>query len=160
MKFSAEDLRKVADLYKRKIQIENWKKEIDDKIYVLERQKLKADEELSAVLELLEGDYKELAEAAAEFADATKPTESGKPKVEIYNTGYVTNGDKEKLLKAILEDYKAENPEATHISYQQVKAVLDSRYNIQTRTIGNFFNRQLREHETTGGNKKKLIVLK
>jgi len=73
--------------------------------------------------------------------------------------GAVTTQDKEKLLAIILEDFKAENPEATTMSFQQVKAVLQSRYNIKTRTIGNFFSRQLRDYETNGGNKQKLIVL-
>ena len=46
------------------------------------------------------------------------------------------------------------------MTFQQVKAVLESRYGVETRTIGNFSRRQLPSYETTGGNKKKMIVLK
>ncbi|MDA7893339.1 hypothetical protein N9B38_00335 [bacterium] len=160
VKFSIDDLKKVSDLYKRKIQIENWQKEIQDKIEVLERQKVKSQEELAEVMALLDGDYKELAEAAKEFAETNSTTKPEGQRLTIYNPNYVTTEDKEKLLATILEDFKAENPEATAMSFQQVKAVLQSRYDIETRTIGNFFSRQLKEYETTGGNKKKLIVLK
>ena len=160
MNFSAEDLKTVANLCKRKTQIENWQKEIEDQLETLERQKAKAQEEMAEVSALLDGDYKELVEAAKEFAEMTTPKDSAKPKFTIYNPNYVTNQDKEKLLAVILEDYKAENPTETSMTFQQVKAVLESRYGIETRSIGNFFNRQLKDYETTGGNKKKLIVLK
>ena len=72
----------------------------------------------------------------------------------------MSNADKEQLLKIILDDFKAENPKAGTMTFQQVKAVLESRYGVETRTIGDFFRRQLPSYETTGGNKKKMIVLK
>jgi hypothetical protein len=62
-------------------------------------------------------------------------------------------------LAEILSQYQAENPQAETMTFQQVKAVLSERYGIETRTIGNFFRRQLPEYETSGGNKKKVIVL-
>lgn len=160
MNFSADDLRKVANLYKRKEQIENWQKEIADKIEVLERQRDKSAEEMAEIVTLLEGEYKELAEAAAEFAEITTAKSSSTPRFEIYNPNYVTNQDKEKLLEVILEDYRSENPSSDAITFQQVKAILESRYGIETRTIGNFFARQLKEYETSGGNKRKVILLK
>jgi hypothetical protein len=159
MNFSADDLKKVAALYKRKIQIENWKKEIDDKVDVLQRQRAKSEEELAEIVALLEGDFKELAEAASEFAQVTASREPAKPKFTVHNPNYVTNQDKEKLLAVILQDYKDENPSADSITFQQVKAILESRYGVETRTIGNFFARQLKEYETAGGNKRKVIVL-
>ena len=72
----------------------------------------------------------------------------------------MSNADKEQLLKIILDDFKAENPKAGTMTFQQVKAVLESRYGVETRTIGDFFRRQLPSCETTGGNKKKMIILK
>ena len=160
MKFSLEDLKIVGELLKRKRQIENWQKEIDDKIETLERQKEASMAEAADIRDKLEGEYAELVEAASEFAaDAGMATE--KPTgFAVYNPKYVSNADKERLLKIILDDFKAENPKADTMTFQQVKAVLESRYGVETRTIGDFFRRQLPNYETTGGNKKKMIVLK
>lgn len=127
---------------------------------ILQRQKAKSEEELTEIIALLEGDYKELAEAASEFAQVTAAKEPAKPKFTVYNPNYVTNQDKGTLLQDILDGYKEENPSADSITYQQVKAILKSRYGIETRTIGNFFARQLKEYETAGGNKRKVIVLR
>lgn len=80
--------------------------------------------------------------------------------VTLDNPKYVKNADKEQLLKIILNKFKAENPKAGAITFQQVKAVLEKRYGVETRTIGDFFRRQLLSYETTGGNKKKFIILK
>ena len=160
MSFSADDLKKVADLSNRKVQIQNWQKEIADKIAVLEDQRAASEREMAEIVALLEGDYKELAEAARQFAEMTAPKEPAKPKFTVYNPKYVTNQDKEKLLAEILEDHKQENPSADSVTFQQGKAILSSRYGIETRTIGNFFTRQLKQYETAGGNRRKVIVLK
>ena len=160
MTFSADDLKKVGSMLKRKRQIENLHSEIDDKIDTLERQKRATSEEMAEIQEKLDGEYRELVEAASEFAQITAPKADKPEKFTVYNPKYVTNQDKEKLLSVILEDFKAENPKSKTMTFQQVKAVLESRYDIETRTIGNFFRRQLSEYETTGGNKKKMIVLK
>ena len=160
MKFSLGDLKKVGELLKRQRQIENWQKEIDDKIEKLERQKEASIAEEKEIREKLEGEYAELVEAASEFAsDAGIATEK-QAEFAVYNPKYVSNADKEQLLKIILDDFKAENPKAGTMTFQQVKAVLENRYGVETRTIGDFFRRQLPSYETTGGNKKKMIVLK
>lgn len=80
--------------------------------------------------------------------------------VTLDNPKYVSSTNKEQLLKIILDDFKAENPKAGTMTFQQVKAVLESRYGVETRTIGDFFRRQLPSYETVGGNKKKMIILK
>ena len=80
--------------------------------------------------------------------------------VTLGNPKYVSNTDKEKLLKIILDDFKTENPKDGTMTFQQVKAVLESRYGVETRTIGDFFRRQLLSYKTIGGNKKKMITLK
>ena len=78
--------------------------------------------------------------------------------ITLDNPKYVKNTDKEQLLRIIINEFKAENPKAGAITFQQVKAML-SHYGVKTKTIGNFFRRQLLNYETTGGNKKKFILL-
>ena len=85
MSFSADDLKKVADLSNRKVQIQNWQKEIADKIAVLEDQRAASEREMAEIVALLEGDYKELAEAARQVAEMTAPKEPAKPKFTVYN---------------------------------------------------------------------------
>ena len=75
------------------------------------------------------------------------------------NANYVTNKEKDKLIKEILTNYAQENPHEDSIKFQDVLSILKDSYGIQTRTIGNFFHRQLKEYETFGGNKKKFIKL-
>jgi len=160
VEFSLDDLRRVGDLIRRKRQIENWKKEISDRIETLERQKASAAEEMAVIQGQLDGKYAGLVEAASEFASKAGITAENQPVFTVYNPKHVTNDDKDKLLKIILDDFKAENPKTENMTFQQVRAVLESRYGVETRTIGNFFRRQLPNYETAGGNKKKMIVLK
>ena len=158
-RFSVEDMRKVADMLRRKRQIENWKCEIDDKIDTLHRQQERADEELTDINRLLDGDYRELVEIALEIGGNFGDPESVAEKFKVHNPNYVTNHDKETLLQEILKNFKLENPSAEEMTFQQVKAVLKTRYGIETRTIGNFFRRQLGAYETRGGNKRKVVVI-
>ena len=104
--------------------------------------------------------YAGLSEAATEFASKDRITAENQSVFTVYNPKHVSNNDKDKLLKIILDDFKEENPKAVNMTYHQVRAVLESRYGVETRTIGNFFRRQLPNYETAGGNKKKKIVLK
>ena len=83
---------------------------------------------------------------------------SGTDNLNIYNPNYVTTDDKEKLLEKILEDYKSENPKAKSMSFSNIKNVLLNRYKIETQSTAMFFRNQIREYETTGGNKNKAVV--
>jgi len=147
-------------MLKRKRQIENWKKEIDDQIGTLERQKAASDEEMAEIQAKLDGEFAGLEEAAQAFVGNDSVTRPAEDEFKIYHPKYVTNGDKETLLAKILSDFKAENPKSDGMTFQQVKAVLESHYGVETRTIGNFFRRQLPSYITKGGNKRKVIVLK
>lgn len=72
----------------------------------------------------------------------------------VENPTYVTSQKKRELLKSILESHGGDK-----ISFQEVKNILEQRYNIKTRTIGNFFRNELGKYNTTGGNRKKFILI-
>lgn len=158
--FSIDDLKKVGGMLQRKRQIDNAVNEFDDKIETLERQKAAVLSELAEIQVALGGKYAELVEAAQAFVGNVSVIPPDDDGFKIYNPKYVTNSDKETLLAKILSDFKAENPKSDGMTFQQVKNVLASRYGVETRTIGNFFRRQLPSYETKGGNKKKVIVKK
>jgi|TARA_R100001377_G_scaffold70123_1_gene45531 hypothetical protein len=75
------------------------------------------------------------------------------------NTGYVKDKQKDNLLKEIISNFTQKNPNKDRVGFQEVLSTLKDSYGIETRSIGNFFLRQLKDYETFGGNKKKYIKI-
>tara|TARA_B100000029_G_scaffold302201_1_gene295080 strand:+ start:384 stop:770 length:387 start_codon:yes stop_codon:yes gene_type:complete len=79
--------------------------------------------------------------------------------LDIESTHYVSGKKKELLLDKILVDFQLLNPNEKTCSFQQVKQELSEKYNIKTRTISNFFTRELKALKLIGGNRNRQIVL-
>ncbi len=155
----ADRLKEISQALKREMQVKNWKKELLDKKAIIEKQLEHARNDLEAVKEILDKDA-ELTAAARQMMNIALELQAGsKDSLNIYNPNYVTTEDKEKLLTKILEDYKSENPKAKSMSFTNIKNVLLSRYKIESQSAGMFFRNQLKEYQTTGGNKNKAVVL-
>jgi hypothetical protein len=155
----ADKLKEISQALKREMQVKNWKKELLDKTAIIEKQLEHARNDLEAVKEILDKDA-ELTAAARQMMNIALELQAGsKDSLNIYNPNYVTTEDKEKLLTKILEDYKSENPKAKSMSFTNIKNVLLSRYKIESQSAGMFFRNQLKEYQTTGGNKNKAVVL-
>ncbi|MDA7886472.1 hypothetical protein N9B10_06265 [Pirellulales bacterium] len=155
----ADKLKEISQALKREMQVKNWKKELLDKKAIIEKQLEHARNDLEAVKEILDKDA-ELTAAARQMMNIALELQAGsKDSLNIYNPNYVTTEDKEKLLTKILEDYKSENPKAKSMSFTNIKNVLLSRYKIESQSAGMFFRNQLKEYQTTGGNKNKAVVL-
>lgn len=155
----ADKLKELSQALKREIQIKNWKKELLDKKAIIEKQLEHARSDLEAVKEILDKDAELTAAARQMMNIALELQASGKDSLNIYNPNYVTTEDKEKLLTKILSDYKSENPKAKSMSFTNIKNILLSRYKIESQSAGMFFRNQLKEYQTTGGNKNKAVVL-
>ena len=155
----ADKLKEISQALKREIQVKNWKKELLDKKAIIEKQLEHARNDLEAVKEILDKDA-ELTAAARQMMNIALELQAGsKDSLNIYNPNYVTTEDKEKLLTKILSDYKSENPKAKSMSFTILKNILLSRYKIESQSAGMFFRNQLKEYQTTGGNKNKAVVL-
>ena len=155
----ADKLKEISQALKREMQVKNWKKELLDKKAIIEKQLEHARNDLEAVKVILDKDA-ELTAAARQMMNIALERQAGsKDSLNIYNPNYVTTEDKEKLLTKILEDYKSENPKAKSMSFTNIKNVLLSRYKIESQSAGMFFRNQLKEYQTTGGNKNKAVVL-
>lgn len=155
----ADKLKEISQALKREIQVKNWKKELLDKKAIIEKQLEHARNDLEAVKEILDKDA-ELTAAARQMMNIALELQAGsKDSLNIYNPNYVTTEDKEKLLTKILSDYKSENPKAKSMSFTNIKNILLSRYKIESQSAGMFFRNQLKEYQTTGGNKNKAVVL-
>lgn len=155
----ADKLKEISQALKREIQVKNWKKELLDKKAIIEKQLEHARNDLETVKEILDKDA-ELTAAARQMMNIALELQAGsKDSLNIYNPNYVTTEDKEKLLTKILSDYKSENPKAKSMSFTNIKNILLSRYKIESQSAGMFFRNQLKEYQTTGGNKNKAVVL-
>lgn len=155
---SAAQLKAISKALMRERQIENWQKELKDKIATLESQYASSERQLEEQQAVL-GIDPALTTVAREMLSEALEKQSGDD-FQIYNPNYVTSDDKEKLLANILSDFKAENSDLNKMPFGMIKAILKSRYKIETPSAGLFFRNQLKNYETTGGNKSKFVCLK
>ena len=155
---SAAQLKAISQALMREKQIENWQKELKDKISTLESQYKASERQLDEQKEILAKDPA-LTSVAREMLSEALEKQAG-DSFQIYNPNYVTSEDKEKLLAKILSDFQAENKDLNKMPFGMIKTILKTRYKIETPSAGLFFRNQLKEHETTGGNKSKFVCLK
>ena len=157
---AASQLRAVSKALARDRHVRAWVKEIEDKIAALQKQREKADKELAAMQEILNADP-DLTAIVREMLKKAVAARGGKTgALAIQNPNYVSSEEKQELLLRILRDYSRENPDAEDMSYAAIKAILRSRYGIETASAGLFFRNELKEWESKGGNKNKSVLLK
>lgn len=153
--FTIAQIQEFQRLSKRLAQIAAWKKELLDKMAVIERQMKRAAEEEAAIHSRIKDEYASLASVASLFSTSAVPDTA----LSIEHTGYITKDKKRLLLARILEDYRKARPEAETMTYSEVKSILEREYSITTRSITNFFLGILCDYKTVGGNKNKAIVM-
>ena len=156
---AASQLETLGKALARERQIQNWQKEIADKIATLESQQKHAEREAAEIQRILEADPELTAVARQMMQQAISLQGAGDDEFAIYNPNYVTSEDKKKLLVKILRDFHNENPSAETMSFAAIKNVLKSRYKIETASTGLFFRKELKDWQTRGGNKNKSIVI-
>lgn len=156
---AASQLEELGKALARERQLQNWKKELADKIAKLESQQRHADSEAAEIQRILDADPDLTAVARQMMQQAISLQGAGDDEFAIYNPNYVTSEDKKKLLEKILRDFHNENPGAETMSFAKIKDVLKSRYKIETASTGLFFRNELKNWQTRGGNKNKSIVL-
>lgn len=156
---AASQLEAISKALARERQLQNWQKELADKIATLESQRKHAEREAAEIQKILEADPELTAVARQIMQQAIKLQGAGDDEFAIYNPNYVTSDDKKKLLIKILRDFHRENPTADTMAFATIKNVLKSRYRIETASTGLFFRNELKGWQTRGGNKNKSVVL-
>jgi hypothetical protein len=156
---AACQLQAVSKALVRERQLENWRKEIADGIATLLSQQKHAEREALEIQGILDADPELTAVARQLMKEAGDLKGSGDEEFSVYNPNYVTSDDKRKLLAKILRDFHRENPNADAMSFAAIKAVLKSRYGIETASAGLFFRSEIKGWETRGGNKNKSVLL-
>jgi hypothetical protein len=156
---AASQLEALGKALARERQLQNWQKEIADKIATLVSQQKHAEREAAEIQSVLDADPELTAVARHMMQQAIRLQGAGDDEVAIYNPKYVTSEDKKRLLVKILRDFHHDNPSAETMSFAAIRNVLKSRYRIETASTGLFFRNELKEWQTRGGNKNKSVVL-
>ncbi len=99
--------------------------------------------------------YKSLNQAKSLFSTSAVPDTA----LDIEATHHVTTS-KKLILDKILADFQLLNPKEKTCSFTHVKKELADKYDIKTRTISNFFVKQLGNYELVGGNRNRALVMK
>ncbi len=156
---AASQLEALGKALARERQLQNWQKELADKIATLESQQKHADREAMEIQKILEADPELTAVARQMMQQAIRLQGVADDEFAIYNPNYVSSEDKRKLLGKILRDFHQESPTSDSMSFAAIKSVLKSRYGIETASAGLFFRKELKDWQTRGGNKNKSVVL-
>ena len=82
---------------------------------------------------------------------------SDKIQKELRKTKNVKSETKTEILKEIISNYRAENPNKQAIGFQEVRQILQERFNVKCRSISNLLSDQLKSYVTYGGNRNKKI---
>ena len=80
-------------------------------------------------------------------------------KKALRKTKSVKHETKTLMLKEIIENYRVENPNKQAIGFQEVRKILQEKYGVKCRSIGNLMREQLKSYATYGGNKNKKIKI-
>lgn len=157
---AASQLRAVSEALTRERQLLAAAKEIADRLTDLQERRATAEKELVAIQEILNADP-DLTATAREMMEKALVLQGGRSGgISVKNPKHVSSAEKRRLLLRILEDFRQENPEADGMSYAAIKRALRSQYGIETASAGLFFRNELKQWESKGGNKNKVVVLK
>lgn len=156
---AAEKLRAISKALVRRVQLQNWKKELADKMETLQRQLAAAELEEEEIEEVLSASPDLTTVAQELMGKAAELKGAGDDELSVYNPKYVGKDDKHRLLIKILKDYHVEHPDADGVPFSAIKGILKSRYKIETGSAGLFFRRELKDWASRGGTKNKEVVL-
>lgn len=154
--FSIEQIEAYQKLKKRQRQLIRWQESIAEEMAKLVRQKRHQEEELAEVSKQIESKFAGLDEHEQLFAVQHRNE-------NVYITvgaKYVTHDQKELLLDRCVMEYKALHPESQNLPFRWLKDHLANKYEINCRSVSQFFKDVWADGEFAGGNKNRSLVLK
>jgi hypothetical protein len=154
-KFSISEIEQFQKLKKRMRQLDSWSESLKVEMEKLRRQQGHESKERTEIEETLRTRFKQLEAASSLFSLSDVPDTA----LEIKETHYVTANKKELLLEKMMNDYKALNPEETAVPFRWMKSELETRYEIKTRSVSNFFTGILDKYELVGGSRNRAVSL-
>lgn len=159
-KFSIPELLKFQMLQTNLKRVQKEISEIDNEILLLQQKKLEANKRIEAINADINGKYKELSKVMAQNKlTSLSPFES--EEIEIESPNYVSKMEKELLLSKLISEYRRLYfPEKGAVPFSWIKSQLKKQYDIETKSISNFFVGILDNYELVGGNRNRSISLK
>jgi hypothetical protein len=153
--FSIEQIEAYQKLKKRQVQLMRWSESIAEEMAKLERQKGHQKDELAKVSEQIKSKFAGLDEHEQLFV----PREVADKVMDIVGAKYVTHDQKEALLQRCVMEYKSLHPESQNLPFRWLKDHLASKYEIDCRSVSQFFKDVWVDGEFAGGNKNRSLVL-
>ena len=154
--FSIDQLEAYRKLKNRQAQLERWSESIAEEMAKLERQKRHQVEELDDITREIKKKFADLDKHEQLFVNKQRNDNVH----DIKGAKYVTHDQKEILLERCISEYKALHPESKNLPYTWLKQHLASKYDIECRTVSQFFKNVWVDSDFAGGNKNRSLVLK
>ena len=155
-RYSVEEMVQYKQLKRRESQLVNWREELKEKMQTLIKKQEHQVAELAELEKTIATKFKELEDAGSLF----NLSEVSEQSLSLEDRNYVTNEKKEIIIKSLMDKYKRGNPGAKSIPFKILHKMLEEGYQVETRSLTNFFKNQLPEYELVGGTRNKSIVLK
>ena len=112
-----------------------------------------------ADIQKLFDEHSDVVEVAREFVQLGESMKGkGDDEVRVYNPKHVTRNNKKDLLFKILKSHHIETGETEGMDFSAIKNVLKHRYDIETRSTGDFFRFELKEYECDGGKRNRRVL--
>ena len=153
--FSIEQITAYQKLKKRQRQLLRWQESIAEEMAKLERQKRHQDDELTEVSKEIASRFAGLDEHEQLFAVQQRNENMH----SIVGAKYVTHDQKEELLERCIMEYKALHPDSRNLPFRWLKDHLASKYEINCRSVSQFFKDVWPDRDFAGGNKNRSLVL-
>ncbi|MDB4368475.1 hypothetical protein N9Z38_02990 [Mariniblastus sp.] len=159
--FSIDQIESYQKLKKRQRQLVRWSESIADEMAKLERQKRHQEDELKEINKQIKSKFAGLDKHEELFVleQAKILTDSVKAFHAIVGAKYITHDQKELLLERCISEYKALNPESQNLPFKWLKQHLATKYEIECRSVSQFFKDTWEGSEFEGGNKNRSLVL-
>ena len=153
-KFSVDEIQQFHKLKTREQQLLKWRASIDDEMERLKRQKRHQSEELEELQATINKKFAALNSQSELFSLATDWS-SGLTVDEVKKG--MSSDKKKRLFPQIMSEYLAVHPKAESVPFTWIKSQLAEKYQIECRSISNFFVGILDEYELVGGNRNRAV---
>jgi len=154
-RFSVEEMLEYKKLKRRQGQLALWAIKLGEDMDKLIKQQQHHKQESDELEAKLAGEFSELEEASTLFNWSDVPDQN----LSLEDRNYVTNEKKQLIIKSLLQKFQRANPDVDRIPFKTLHKMLEQDFQVETRSITNFFKNQLPEYELVGGTRNRSVVL-
>lgn len=155
-KFSVEQLLEYKKRKKRQSQLTAWGEDLEQEMQTLTRKRERQAKDLRALEASIAKEFSELEKTSSLFNWSGIPDQT----LSLEDRKYVTQEKKEIIFNSLIEKFKTANPKAKTFPFKELHQMLEKDYQVETRSVTNFFKDILPKYELVGGTRTRSIVLK